>query len=151
MSAEPTIKQDKFATLVVETGNKTEAAMQTYNCSTRNSAGAVANETLRNPKVQAAIQAKRDAIASRNRESEDSILAELNELKQLAMNQGNIGSAIKAVDSKTSILGLNKEPAANQKELEGSMDTIINSVLPTLYARIIQRRDAGEVIALPWE
>ena len=144
-----TPKQERFAQLMVTAGSGKEAAIKAGY--PEKAAKEVAYENLTKPHLVEAIEANKEALRTRNRESEDSILAELNELKQLAVNQGNIGSAIKAVDSKTSILGLNKEPAANPKELEGSMDTIIDSVLPTLYARIVQRRDAGEVIALPWE
>lgn len=43
-----TIKQRKFIDLYLETGNATEAAMQSYNVKDRESAAAVGYETLRN-------------------------------------------------------------------------------------------------------
>lgn len=50
-----TIKQRMFVKEYASTGNATQAALHSYNCSTPKSADAVARETLDNPRVQLAI------------------------------------------------------------------------------------------------
>lgn len=69
-----TIKEAKLVDAYMDTGNATEAAMQAYNCNSRQSANAVASEVLARPIVQAAISDKRvqllDSIADKLKETD---------------------------------------------------------------------------------
>jgi hypothetical protein len=62
-----TIKQRKFVRALIETGSGGEAAMRSYNCTNRNSARAVASETLANPNVRLAFEALLEANGLSNR------------------------------------------------------------------------------------
>lgn len=60
-------KQEKFVQVYVKTGNATEAALQTYDISSREVAGSIGGENLQKPLIQGAIAAHnnniREAIA----------------------------------------------------------------------------------------
>jgi len=51
-----TPQQRAFANAYIETGSAPEAAMRSYNCSSRNSARVIAHRNLHNPKIIAVIE-----------------------------------------------------------------------------------------------
>lgn len=53
-----TIKQKKWIKAYMETGNATEAAMQVYDCSDRNSARAIGGENLANLSIDKVMEAQ---------------------------------------------------------------------------------------------
>jgi phage terminase small subunit len=55
-------KDKRFVKELLETGNKTQSALKAYNYKNENTAGVMALEKLRNPKIQQAIQTIADSI-----------------------------------------------------------------------------------------
>jgi len=85
-----TPKQEKFAQSYLEKGIGSQAVREAgYNVSSDNSAEVIASQNLRKLQVMEHIEAKREAIAARNELTEDSIVAELQEARELAKVNNN--------------------------------------------------------------
>ena len=138
---------EKFAQVVVETGNASEAARQAYNVSNDVSAASVGYENLRKPQVQELIEAKKEAIAIRNELTEDSIIAELEEARLLAAEIKNPASMVSASLGKAKTAGLLKEDQPVKPGNELVDDAIANpEFLEALVARWKERLAAGEAL-----
>ena len=126
-----TIKQEKFAQLVVELGDNSKAYRGAYD------AGRMKPETVHrsakalmdNPKVAARVDELREELAQRGRCTLDSLLLELEETRVSALNRETpqCGAAVAATMGKAKLCGLDKQLV----ELSGTITT--RSTLADFY------------------
>ena len=107
-----TEKMESFCLAYVETGNASEAYRRSYN--TSNMADKTAQRegynTLQNPLIQARIEELRKKVMERHEITVDTLLAELEEARQRAMNAETpqVSAAVGATMGKAKLLGLDK-------------------------------------------
>jgi phage terminase small subunit len=115
-------KQEKAAQHYVEHGNKSAAYRHAY--STKNQAEKTINENasrlFANSKVLARVKELQDATLKRHEITVDSLAAEYEEAKQLALKIERPEAAIKAIDGKARITGHDKK-VIDLKSTDGSM------------------------------
>lgn len=108
-----TEKMESFCLAYVETGNASEAYRRSYN--TSNMADKTAQRegynTLQNPLIQARIEELRKKVMERHEITVDTLLAELEEARQRAMNAETpqVSAAVGATMGKAKLLGLDKK------------------------------------------
>ena len=68
ITLEATTRQKKYVAKLLETGNGTQAAMEAYNVTSRQSAGEISSQNLRKLKVQELIASHAEFAASRVRQ-----------------------------------------------------------------------------------
>lgn len=108
-----TDQQEKFARAVVETGNNSESYRRSYNTKNmnENSISRKAHELMQNVKVAARIDALRQVHAKRHNVTVDSLVAELEQIKQIALaaETPQTSAAVSAVMGKAKLTGLDKQ------------------------------------------
>ena len=122
-----TIKQEKFAQLVVELGDNSKAYRGAYDASRMKpeSVHRKARELIENVKVAARIDELREELAQRGRCTLDSLLLELEETRVSALNRETpqCGAAVAATMGKAKLCGLDKQLV----ELSGGVDVTVRS------------------------
>lgn len=108
--AKVTIKQEKFCQRYIETGNASEAYRFSYAGKLNPNALAVeACRLLDSPNVSLRIEELRKSHAKRHEITLESLLFELEEARQLAMETGKAGPAVQASMGKAKLVGLDKQ------------------------------------------
>lgn len=111
MAAILTPKQEKFCMVYLETGNASEAYRQSYDAS-KSSEPAInvnAKKLLDNAKIALRIEELRKPIMKRHNLTIDTILAELEEARQLAFQTDKAAAAVSASMGKAKLLGMDKQ------------------------------------------
>lgn len=106
-----TPKQEGFCHSYIETSNASEAYRLNYDASAMNanSVARKAFEVMENVKVTARIEELRKGVSKRHNITVESILAELEEARQLALETGKAGPAVQASMGKAKLAGLDKQ------------------------------------------
>jgi phage terminase small subunit len=106
-----TPKQEAFASAYIETGNASEAYRRSYNAGKMNTNALAVNASrlLDNANVALRIEELQKAIIVKHNITIESILAELEEARQLAMETGKAGPAVQASMGKAKLVGLDKQ------------------------------------------
>lgn len=106
-------KQEKFAQAFVETGDASEAFRRAYDASNMNanSVNRKAHEAKNHVKISARIDQLRSKVAKRHNVTVDSLVAELEQIKQIALRAETPQSsaAVAAVMGKAKLTGLDKQ------------------------------------------
>ena len=126
--AKLTPKQEKFCQKYIETGNASEAYRQSYDCENMadESINVKACELLKNGKIAVRLNELKDEHAKRHAITVDTLLAELEEVRSLALvPRGENGAvqlnvAVNAIMGKAKLLGLDKKVVDNISS-DGSM------------------------------
>ena len=117
MARNLTDKREKFCRLFVE---KMEDASAAYRGAFRaenmkpETVHRCAHELLKNPKITARIEELRAEIAKRHEVTEDSLIAELEEARDLAKNLMNPAAMVSATMGKAKITGFDKKIIQHQ-------------------------------------
>lgn len=108
MAEKLTLKQEGFAKTYVETGNASEAYRQNYNAGNMKpeTIHVKACELLANGKVSARVAQLQQSLVKRHEVTVDSLIAELEEARQLAKAEGQSGGAVQASMGKAKLCGL---------------------------------------------
>jgi phage terminase small subunit len=116
-----TPKQEKFAMKYIELSNASEAYRQAYDTAgmTVKTLGRKAKEVIDNGKVTAYIESLQKEARSKHMVTVESIAAELEEARKLAMAEKVPSAAVSASLGKAKIYGLDKKII----ELSGSLQT----------------------------
>ena len=134
-----TIKQEKFAQLVVELGDNSKAYRGAYDASRMKpeSVHRKARELIENVKVAARIDELREELAQRGRCTLDSLLLELEETRVSALNRETpqCGAAVAATMGKAKLCGLDKQLV----ELSGGVDVKHSVALTPAQQKLIDR------------
>lgn len=108
-----TEQQEKFCRVFVETGNASESYRQSYKSDrkTANSVAVDASRLLDNPNVNHRISMLKEGHAKRHNVTVDSLVAELEEIKQIALaaETPQTSAAVSAVMGKAKLTGLDKQ------------------------------------------
>ena len=122
-----TIKQEKFAQLVVELGDNSKAYRGAYDASRMKpeSVHRKARELIENVKVAARIDELRAEAAKAHRCTVDSLLRELEEARTVALSceTPQSSAAVAATMGKAKLCGLDKQLV----ELSGGVDVTVRS------------------------
>lgn len=126
--AKLTPKQEKFCQKYIETGNASEAYRQSYDCENMKpeSVNRLAKDLLDNIKITSRLNELKGEHAKRHAITVDTLLAELEEVRQLALvPKGENGTlqlnvAVNAIMGKAKLLGLDKKVVDNISS-DGSM------------------------------
>lgn len=126
--AKLTPKQEKFCQKYIETGNASEAYRQSYNTDKMSDEAVKveASKLLDNPKITLTLERLRSKHQKRHQITVDTLLAELEEVRQLALvPKGENGTlqlnvAVNAIMGKAKLLGLDKKVVDNISS-DGSM------------------------------
>ena len=108
-----TEQQEKFCCVYVETGNASEAYRQAYNAKNMgaNTIAARASEMLNKSNITVRLQQLREVHQKRHNVTVDSIVAELEEARQMALNAATpqTSAAVAASMGKAKLYGLDKQ------------------------------------------
>lgn len=108
-----TPKQEKFAQLYVELGSAADAYRGAYDASNMkpDTVYRRAHDLLEHGKIKARIETIREAARDRNKVTVDSLLAELEEARQVALGAETpqTGAAVSATMGKAKLVGLDKQ------------------------------------------
>ncbi|QXV72074.1 terminase small subunit [Klebsiella phage Geezett] len=117
-----TEQQEKFCRVFVETGNASEAYRQAYNAKNMgaNTIAARASEMLNKSNITVRLQQLREVHQKRHNVTVDSLVAELEEIKNVALSAETPQSsaAVAAVLGKAKLMGLDKQLV----QLSGGLD-----------------------------
>lgn len=120
-------KQEKFAQAFVETGDASEAFRRAYDASNMNanSVNRKAHEAKNHVKISARIEQLRNKVAKRHNVTVDSLVAELEQIKQIALSAETPQSsaAVAAVMGKAKLTGLDKQLI----EMSGSLSVTLSN------------------------
>lgn len=120
-----TEQQEKFCLAYVETGNASESYRRSYSTERMNvnTIARRASEMLDNGKVTARIAMLREVHTKRHNVTVDSLVAELEQIKQVALAAENPQSsaAVAAVMGKAKLMGLDKQLV----EVSGGMNNTV--------------------------
>ena len=134
-----TIKQEKFAQLVVELGDNSKAYRGAYDASRMKpeTVHRSAKELTDNPKVSTRIDELRAEAAKAHRCTVESLLQELEETRVSALNRETpqCGAAVAATMGKAKLCGLDKQLV----ELSGGVDVKHSVALTPAQQKIIDR------------
>ena len=111
MQEELTAMQEKFCQVFVETGNASEAYRQAYNTENYKPESVHVNacQTLAIAKVSQRVDVLQEEHAKRHNVTIDSLTAEYDELKGLAVGLEQVSSAVSALNGKAKIHGFDKQ------------------------------------------
>lgn len=117
-----TEQEEKFSQVFVETGNASEAYRQSYKSDKMsvNAIGVEASRMLDRPRVALRISQLRQIHSKRHNVTVDSLVAELEEIKNVALSAETPQSsaAVAAVLGKAKLMGLDKQLV----QLSGGLD-----------------------------
>lgn len=113
MALNLTKKQNDFCQAYIETGNASESYRRAYSAEnmSANAVGVDACNLLKKPKVALRIKELRAEAAQRNAVTVDSLVAELEEARQIALTAATpqTGAAVSATLGKAKLVGLDKQ------------------------------------------
>lgn len=122
-----TPKQEKFAQVYIETGNASEAYRQAYSTKgkSENYVAVQAHELLHHPKISVRVEELKAAHQQRHNVTVDSLLAELEEARTVAMTseKPQSAAAVSATMGKARILGLDKQVLEHKNQ---SVTVVVN-------------------------
>lgn len=106
-----TPKQENFCLAYLETGNASEAYRRAYDVKSMsaNAIGVEAFKLLENPKITLRLSELRKPIIQRHNVTVDSLIAELEEARKLAMAIEAMAPAVSAIMGKAKLCGLDKQ------------------------------------------
>lgn len=109
-------KQEDFCLRYVELGNASEAYRASYNCSRMKpeSVNRLAFAMLQNVKIASRLEELRAEAAKRNEITVDSLMDELEEARQLALQMANPAAMVSATMGKAKITGFDKKILQHQ-------------------------------------
>lgn len=112
-----TPKQEKFAQLVASGLTQTEAYKQAYNVSKMGATtiNREAHELARNPNISARVDELRKPIIEAHQYTLESYVKRMNEVAEMAFEQGQTAAGVKALENVGKVLGL----YTNKTELSG--------------------------------
>lgn len=120
-------KQEKFAQAFVETGDASEAYRRAYDTSNMNAASVnrKAHDCKEHVKIAARVDQLRNKVAKRHNVTVDSLVAELEEIKKIALSAETPQSsaAVQAVMGKAKLTGLDKQLI----EMSGSLSVTLSN------------------------
>lgn len=111
-----TPKQEKFCLQYVELGNASDAYRSAYDCENmrQETINRNAFALLENNKIAARLDDLRAEAAKRNEVTVDSLMAELEEARQLALQMANPAAMVSATMGKAKITGFDKKIVQHQ-------------------------------------
>ena len=117
-----TPKQENFCLAYLETGNASEAYRRAYDAENMkpDSVNVNASKLLADAKVALRLEELREPIMQRHNVTVDSLLAELEEARRLAIDTEAPAPAVSATMGKAKLLGLDKQVIDHQSS-DGSM------------------------------
>lgn len=106
-----TAKQEAFCLAYLETGNASEAYRKAYNAKNMKpeTVNRKAKELLDHGKISARLTQLQNKAAERNEITVDRLLAELEEARQLALQEGQPSAMVSATMGKAKITGRDKQ------------------------------------------
>lgn len=123
-----TEKQEAFCRAFVETGNASEAYRRSYDAKNmgQNTIAVKASEMLSKDNVSVRLQQLREVHQKRHNVTVDSLVAELEEIKNVALSAETPQSsaAVAAVLGKAKLMGLDKQLV----QLSGGLDNVNTNV-----------------------
>jgi phage terminase small subunit len=104
-------KMENFCLAYIESGNASEAYRRSYDVSgmAEQTAAREAWNLLKRPQIEARIAELREVVMQRNDITVDTLLAELEEARALALETGRAAAAVTATMGKAKLLGLDKQ------------------------------------------
>lgn len=133
-----TPKQEKFCLVYLETGNASEAYRRAYDAAgmTQGTINVKASELLANDKISVRLAELRAPILKRHAITVDSLLAELEEARRLALETEAPAPAVAATMGKAKLLGYDKQ-ILDLRSSDGTMSTAASqeAVLQALRAK----------------
>lgn len=123
-----TEQEEKFSQVFVETGNASEAYRRSYKSDKMsvNAIGVEASRMLDRPRVALRISQLREKHSKRHNVTVDSLVAELEEIKNVALSAETPQSsaAVAAVLGKAKLMGLDKQLV----QLSGGLDNVNTNI-----------------------
>lgn len=123
-----TEQQEKFCRVFVETGNASEAYRQAYNAKNMgaNTIAVKASNLLDKDNITVRLQQLREVHQKRHNVTVDSLVAELEEIKNVALSAETPQSsaAVAAVLGKAKLMGLDKQLV----QLSGGLDNVNTNI-----------------------
>ncbi len=107
-----TPKQEKFCHTFIETSNASEAYRQSYNVSKTASANSIHVEACKlqsNPKVARRLNELRGALTLRSAITVDSLIAELEEARQVGKGKEQAQAMVAATLGKAKLMGFDRD------------------------------------------
>lgn len=106
-----TIKQENFCLKFIECGNASEAYRYAYNCDKMKpeTVNERSSRMLKECKISARIAELREPIIKRHNVTVDSLIAELEEARALALETAQTSAAVSATMGKAKLCGLDKQ------------------------------------------
>lgn len=106
-----TLKQENFCLAYIETGNATEAYRRAYNKRDikTDTANRNAKKLMDNVKIMSRLEELRKPIIKRHNVTVDSLIGELEEARQLALETEQTSAAVGATMGKAKLCGLDKQ------------------------------------------
>ena len=129
-----TQKQEAFCLAYIETGNASEAYRQAYNAERMKpeTINKRACELMGDGYIAGRIEQLREPVRERHNITVDTLLLELEQSRQLALQEGQAAAAVSATMSKAKLLGLDKQILEHTgKDGEPFMPTSIELVAMT--------------------
>ena len=129
-----TIKQEKFCTVYIETGNASEAYRQAYNSSNmkNETINRKAHEVLENGNVTARLDELRAKHAERHNITVSDLIKELEETKKVALSAmiPQCSAAISATMGKAKLLGFldKKDEGKDKDDLASALNKLIDKM-----------------------
>lgn len=120
-----TDKMEAFCLVYMETNNASEAYRRSYNV-TNMAEKTAARESwivLQKPQVQARIAELREAVMDRHQITVDTLLAELEEAREVALKSAQASAAVSATMGKAKLLGLDKKIVEITGKNGGAIET----------------------------
>ena len=120
MSSELTPKQEKFCQKYIETGNASEAYRQAYDAENMSNEAikVEACRLLQNPNVSLTVEKWQEEHRDRHRVTVDSLTAELEEARSLALQVDQPSAAVSATMGKAKLHGHLVDKAEVKAELD---------------------------------
>ena len=106
-----TPKQEAFCLAYIETGNATEAYKMAYDVKTMsdNAIGVESCRMIDSPKISLRLKELREPIIARHGVTVDSLINELEEARQIALESAQSSAAVSATMGKAKITGYDKQ------------------------------------------
>ncbi|AEP36214.1 terminase small subunit [Taylorella asinigenitalis] len=140
-----TEKQEKFCRLYVETGNASEAYRQAYETKTKsaNAQYVEANKLISNPKIALRVNQLKETHQKKHNITVDSLLYELEEARQMALETNQAGASISATLGKAKLLGLDKQVIEHAGVIAGVniSEHITDKQIANIAKSILRRKE----------
>lgn len=136
-----TEKQEKFCKALIETGNQSEAYRRAYNTSRMKpeSITSKAHELMKNGDVAVRLDELRKRAMKRHDCTVDSLVAELEEIKQVALaaETPQTSAAVSAVMGKAKLCGLGKQVVEHTGGVELAHSVVLTAAQQKLIDKLL--------------